>query len=366
LAVPFVDLKAEYRSIAPEIRAALERVLDDAAYILGPSVATFESAFAKLCGSKHCIAMNSGTSALHLAALALGVGPGDEVIVPAMTFVATAAAVEYCGARPVLVDVEPKGYGLDPARIAPAITARTKAIVPVHLYGRPAEMDAIMAIADKHGLPVIEDAAQAHGANYRGRMAGSIGRIGCFSFYPSKNLGAFGEGGAAVTDDDELAATMRSLRDWGQEGRYNHLRKGFNYRMDGLQGAVLGVKLAHLSAWTEGRRRAARAYEAALAGLDLTLPEAGNERDHVFHVYPVLVAERDRVQRALAASGVQTGIHYPTPVHLLPSHRDLGYGAGAFPVAERIGLEELSLPMFPGLSEAQIGEVAAALRRALA
>lgn len=364
--VPFIDLKAEYRAIAPEIRAAVDRVLDDASYILGPSVAAFEADFAQVCGTRHCVALNSGTSALHLALLSLGVAPGDEVIMPAMTFVATAAAIEYCGARPVLVDVEPAGYTLDPAGLEAAIGPRTKAIVPVHLYGRPAEMDAILAIAARHGLPVVEDAAQAHGASYRGRPAGGLGRIGCFSFYPSKNLGAFGEGGAAVTDDDDLAATMRSLRDWGQAGKYNHVRKGFNYRMDGLQGAVLGVKLKHLPAWTEARQRAARAYDAALAGLPLTRPEVGNERSHVYHVYPVLLRERERVQRALSEVGIQTGIHYPTPVHLLPSHADLGYAAGAFPVAERIGREELSLPMFPGLTDAQVAEVAAALGRILA
>jgi len=364
--VPFIDLKAEYRAIATEIRAAVERVLDDASYILGPSVAAFETDFAQACGTRHCVALNSGTSALHLALLSLGIGPGDEVIMPAMTFVATAAAIEYCGARPVLVDVEAAGYTLDPALLEAAIGPRTRAIVPVHLYGRPAEMDAILAVAARHGLPVVEDAAQAHGARYRGRPAGGLGRIGCFSFYPSKNLGAFGEGGAAVTDDDGLAETMRSLRDWGQAGKYNHVRKGFNYRMDGLQGAVLGVKLKHLPAWTEARQRAARAYDAALALLPLTRPEVGNERSHVYHVYPVLLRDRDRVQRQLGEAGIQTGIHYPTPVHLLPSHADLGYTAGAFPEAERIGREELSLPMFPGLTDVQVAEVAAALGRILA
>jgi len=364
--VPFIDLKAEYRALKPEIQAALDRVLDDASYILGPSVAAFEAAFARVCGTRHCVALNSGTSALHLALLALGIGPGDEVIVPAMTFVATAAAVEYCGARPVLVDVEPLGCTLDPSKLEAAVTPRTKAIVPVHLYGRPADMAEILAVADRHRLPVVEDAAQAHGAGYRGRPAGSLGRIGCFSFYPSKNLGAFGEGGAAVTDDDALADAMRSLRDWGQEGKYNHVRKGFNYRMDGLQGAVLGVKLKHLAAWAAARRRAARLYHEALEGLPLLRPDAGNDREHVYHVYPVLLGGRDKVQRILAEAGVQTGIHYPTPVHLLPSHRDLGHREGDFPAAERIGREELSLPMFPGLTEAQIAEVAAALRRALA
>ena len=258
--IPFVDLKVQYQSIKPEIDAAIGRVLETGAFVLGPAVAEFEKQFAPYCGTAFSAGVNSGTSALHLAMLALGIGRGDEVIAPAMTFIATVSAIDYTGARPVLVDVDEKTYTMDPSKIEAAITPRTKAILPVHLYGQCADMDPILAIAKKHGLPVLEDAAQAHGAEYKGRRAGSMGVMGCFSFYPGKNLGAYGEGGAVVTSHPGYDKTIRMLRDWGTDKKYYHDLKGFNYRLEGIQGAVLGVKLRHIEVWTEKRRAAAKLY----------------------------------------------------------------------------------------------------------
>ena len=365
--IPFVDLKAQYRSIKPEIDAAIGEVLDNAAFILGPAVSRFEEKFAAYVGTKHALGVNSGTSALHLALLAAGIGPGDEVIAPAMTFVATASAIDYTGARPVLVDVDPVTYTIDPARIEAAITPRTKAIMPVHLYGQCADMDPILEIAKRRGLLVIEDAAQAHGAKYRGRMAGSMGDLAGFSFYPGKNLGAYGEGGAVTTARDDFARTIRMLRDWGAEKKYHHVLKGYNYRMEGIQGAVLGVKLSHLERWTEARRSAAACYRDRLAGLpELVPPKEQEACRHVFHVFAVLVPRRDEVLARLQGAGVGVGIHYPQPVHLLPCFADLGYSKGDFPEAERIAAMELSLPLFPELTATQIGKVADAMAEALA
>jgi len=361
MSVPFVDLKRQYLSIKEEILASVASVFESTQFVLGREVAAFEEDFAAYCGVRHAVAVNTGTSALHLALLSAGVGPGDEVITVSCTFVATVAAVVYTGAKPVLVDVDPVTYTMDPAKIEAAITPRTKAILPVHLYGNPADMDRTLAIAGRHGLSVIEDAAQAHGALYKGRRTGSMGRLGCFSFYPGKNLGAYGEGGMVTTNDPELARTIRMLRDWGAEKKYQHVLKGFNYRMEGVQGAVLRVKLRYLEAWTEARRAHATAYNLLLADRGLTLPTelAGNR--HVYHVYAVLTHARQEFIDGLAAHGVQTGIHYPIPVHLLPAYSDLNYRAGDFPVTESVAAREVSLPMFPELAVAEIDAVAAAV-----
>ena len=364
--IPYLDLKAQYRSIKPEIDAALERVLDSCQFVLGPEVAAFEQDFAKYCGTSECIALNSGTSALHLALLAAGVGRGDEVVTVPFTFVASVAAVEYAGAKPVLVDIDPRSFTMDPAGIEGAITSRTKAILPVHLYGQPVDMDPIMEIARRHGLVVIEDAAQAHGAKYKGKPVGSIGDLACFSFYPGKNLGAYGEGGAVTTNNVELARIVRMLRDWGQDRKYHHVLRGFNYRMEGFQGSVLGVKLRHLEAWTEARRRIAEHYNQLLANCDVQTPEQMPWAHHVYHVYTLRIEDRDGMQSALAEQGVQTGIHYPIPVHLQPAYADLGYRTGSFPRAEAAAKQVLSLPLYPELSDKAVTEVAAAVLRAVA
>jgi dTDP-4-amino-4,6-dideoxygalactose transaminase len=359
--IPFLDLNKQYQSIRSEIQIAINEVLDKQQYILGPAVVEFEKSFARYCQSTECIAVNTGTSALHLALLAADVGPGDEVITTSATFVATVAAIRYAGAKPVLVDIDPITCCIDANQIESAITAKTRAIVPVHLYGQMAEMDPIMEIARRRGLVVIEDACQAHGAEYRGRRAGSIGDIGCFSFYPGKNLGAYGEGGAVVTENPDYARKLRMLRDWGAEQRYHHVLKGYNYRMDGIQGAVLGVKLRHLEEWTEQRRVNASLYTRILAESGVTHPLVGEDRRHVFHIYGIRVGNRASMQNELSARGIQTGIHYPIPVHLLPAHADLGYKAGDFPETEALANEELSLPMSAELSEDQIVEVCSAV-----
>jgi dTDP-4-amino-4,6-dideoxygalactose transaminase len=364
--IPLLDLRAQYAGIKVELDAAVLETLASGAYVSGPKVDAFEKSFAAYTGAKESVALNSGTSALHLALLALGIGPGDEVIAPAMTFVATVATIRYAGATPVLVDADPLTWNIDPASIARAITPRTKAIIPVHLHGRMADMDAIMALAAQHGLPVIEDAAQAHGATWKGRGAGTIGQIGCFSFYPGKNLGACGEGGGAVTNDPALAARMRKLRDWGQEGRYNHVEHAFNYRMDGIQGAILSVKLTHLPRWTERRREVAALYDTLLAALPMQLPSKPKALEHVYHVYALRHPDRDRLARGLADAGVATGLHYPRPVHLQPAYADLGSGPGSFPVAEALAAEFLSLPIFPELTPEQQRHIAGALRDLLA
>jgi dTDP-4-amino-4,6-dideoxygalactose transaminase len=363
--IPYLDLKAQYAGLKPDIERAITAVLDETQYILGPAVAAFEKDFAAYCDAAEAVGVNSGTSALHLALLACGVGPGDEVITVPYTFVATVSAIEYAGARPVFVDVEPRYYTMDPAQIEAAITPRTKAIMPVHLYGQPADMDPILDIARRHGLRVIEDACQSHGSEYRGRRCGALGDIGCFSFYPGKNLGAYGEGGAAVTNDPQFADTMRTLRSWGERRRYEHSMRGFNYRMDGIQGAVLGVKLKHLEAWTEARRSRAAVYRAKLAGTPAATPAEREGVRHVYHVYAVRLAQRDAWRAWLTEREIGTGVHYPIPVHLQPAYADLGYRQGAFPVSEAVASEVLSLPMFPELTDAQIDEIAAVLRAGL-
>ncbi len=361
--VPYLDLKAQYWSIKPEIDAAIARVLDSCHFVLGPEVAAFEQEFAAYCGTSECIALNSGTSALHLALLAAGVGPGDEVITVPFTFVASVAAVLYAGAKPELVDIDPQSFTLDPAAIEKAITPRTKAILPVHLYGQPADMDPIMEIARQRGLVVIEDAAQAHGAKYKGKPVGSIGDMACFSFYPGKNLGAYGEGGAVTTSNPEYANTVRMLRDWGQDRKYHHVMRGYNYRMEGFQGAILRVKLRHLEHWTEARRTVVRQYNQLLANCDVETPKEMPWARHVYHVYTLRAEDRDGLQAALAEQGIQTGIHYPVPVHLQPAYADLGYGVGSFPHAEAAAKHVLSLPLYPELSSQATETVEAAVRR---
>jgi dTDP-4-amino-4,6-dideoxygalactose transaminase len=361
--IPFLDLKAQYRALKPEVDAAIARVLESCQFVLGEEVARFEEEFAAYCGAAHAVAVNSGTSALHLAMLALGIGPGDEVVTTPFTFVATVAAIGYTGARAVLADVDPQSFNLDPARLEHAITPRTKAIIPVHLYGQPADLDPIFEIARRRGVKVIEDACQAHGAEYKRRRVGPLGEMGCFSFYPGKNLGAYGEGGLVVTNDPEHARTVRLLRNWGEEHRYHHQLRGYNYRMEGLQGAILRVKLRHLEAWTEARRARAARYAKLLAGSEVQVPAEMPYARHVFHVYAVRAPQRDALQKSLLAAGVQTGIHYPIPVHLQPAYADLGYKAGDFPIAEKLAGEVLSLPLYPELTDQQIGEVVAAVQQ---
>jgi dTDP-4-amino-4,6-dideoxygalactose transaminase len=361
--IPFVDLKAQYRSIKEEVRAAIDGVLESCEFTLGREVAAFEEEFAAFCSAAHGIGVNSGTSALHLALLAAGVGPDDEVITVPFTFIATASAIHYTGARPVFVDIHPETFTMDPAAVEAAITERTKAIMPVHLYGQPADMDPILEIARRRGLVVIEDAAQAHGAEYKGRRVGSIGDLGCFSFYPGKNLGAYGEGGMVVTGNPVYARTLRMLRDWGAETKYEHVLKGYNYRLEGIQGAVLRVKLRHLEDWTEARRRAAARYDGLLAGNGVPTPVASPAVRHVYHIYAVRTPNRRAWQETLQAQGIQTAIHYPTPIHLLPAFADLGYRHGQFPHAERAAREVLSLPMFPELTHQQGETVGCAVRQ---
>jgi dTDP-4-amino-4,6-dideoxygalactose transaminase len=354
--IPFVDLQAQYRQIRHEVEPAVLEVLASTQYALGPRVERFEQRFADYCGCRYAVAVNSGTSALHLALQAAGVGAGDEVITVPMTFVATTTAILYAGARPVFVDIDPDTWTMCPEKLRAAVGPKTKAILPVHLHGLAAEMRPIMQIADQHGLLVVEDAAQAHGASYEGQRAGAIGHVGCFSFYPGKNLGACGEGGALVTNDVGIAERSRQLRDWGQAGKYNHVARGHNYRMDAVQGAVLEIKLAHLDRWTAARRTHARHYTRRLAGTGWKLPLADESR-HVYHVYAPLMPDRAAIQRRLTSVGIATGIHYPRPVHLQPAFADLGYKRGDFPVSERFAEETLSLPMFPELTASQIDRI---------
>lgn len=359
--IPFVDLKAQYAGIKDEVNVAIQGILESCQFTLGTEVAAFEDEFASYCQAQYGIGVNTGTSALHLALLAAGIGPGDEVITVPFTFVATVAAIYYTGATPVFVDINPRTFTIDVKAIEGAITERTKAILPVHLYGQPADMDPILEIAKRHGLVVIEDAAQAHGAEYKGKRVGSLGDMGCFSFYPGKNLGAYGEGGMVVTSNPEYTRTIRMLRDWGAEQKYHHVLKGYNFRLEGIQGAVLRVKLRHLEKWTEARRTAAAHYNELLADSGVQTPEAMSYARHVYHVYAIRTQQRSEWQQALQAKGIQTGIHYPIPVHLLPAYADLGYSKGDFPHSEQAANEVLSLPMFAELSRAQCEEVCEAV-----
>jgi dTDP-4-amino-4,6-dideoxygalactose transaminase len=363
--VPFVDLQAQYRSIQAEVGAAIQRVLDTSAFILGREVETFERAFAEYVGARECVGVSNGTAAIQLALQASGVGPGDEVVVPANTFFATAEAVSTAGATPVFVDCDPLTYNLDAGKIAAVITPRTRAVIPVHLYGQPADLDAVFEVAEAHDLLVIEDAAQAHGARYRGARVGARGVAGCFSFYPGKNLGAYGEGGAVVTNDPLVARRLRMLRDHGSEQKYRHELVGYNFRLEGIQGAVLNVKLKYLDGWNALRRAHAARYRVLLAPLEesgaLVLPREADYAEHVYHLFVVQTEARDPLQRYLSAAGVQTGIHYPVPVHLQPAYAALGHQEGDFPNAESQSRRVLSLPMFAELTEHQLKYVADAL-----
>ncbi len=362
--IPFLDLKAQYRSIKDEVLPAINNVLDNTAYVLGKPVQEFEANFAKAHNSKHCVAVSSGTDGNHIVLWALGIKPGDEVIIPANTFIATAWGATLCGATPVFVDCHPESYNIDPAKVEAAITPKTKAIVAVHLYGQPADMEPLMEIANKHNIFLVEDCAQAHIAEYKGKPVGSLALASSFSFYPGKNLGAYGEGGAALTNDDDLAKKFKMIRDHGTEQKYYHQMFGHNYRMEGIQGAVLGVKLPHLNDWTEGRRRVAAKYNELLRDVEeIKLPKEMDYAKHVYHLFVIQVlgeeniertAKRDALQKYLSERGIATGLHYPIPLHLQPCFSHLGYKKGDFPVTEALAEQGLSLPMFAELTDEQI------------
>lgn len=363
-AIPAIDLSRQYASIKQELDAAIQSVLDGGIYASGQAVAAFEREFARYCGVNQCVAVNSGTSALHLAMIAAGVKPGDEVITVPFTFVATAWAISYVGAKPVFVDIDPRTFTMDAEKLSRAIGSKTRAVIPVHLYGQMAQMDSIRDVCADNELALIEDAAQAHGAEYRGRRAGAWGKIGCFSFYPTKNLGAFGEAGALTTNDPAIAERLRHLRDHAQTQKYRHEELGYNYRMDELQGCILKVKLRHLEDWNNARIEKAITYKAKLRNTSVSLPFAAPEVRHVWHQFVVRCSARDRLQRHLSSAGIGTSLHYPVPIHLQPAYRHLGYRRGAFPVSEQVAAECLSLPMFPELREDEIERVCHAIASA--
>ena len=365
--VPFLDLRAHHEPHMEEFVAVFRRVAETSAFAGGPFVAAFEKEFAAFCGAKHCIAVGNGTDALWLSLLALGVGPGDEVITVPNSFMATAEAISYCGAKPVFVDVDEKTYLMDVAQLEKAINVRTRAIIPVHLYGQMADMDAILAIAARYGVPVVEDACQAHGAKRNGRVAGTVGATGCFSYYPGKNLGAFGEAGGITTNDSELATKMQVLRDHGQAKKYYHSMIGWNARMDGIQGAILSIKLRHLAAGNVARRRHAALYDELLDGAPgIVTPKLAAGSESVYHIYPVRVANRDQVLAKMNARGLNCAIHYPVPIHLQEAYAGLGLKLGSFPIVERVAGELLSLPMFPELQPEQVQRVAEGLKEVVA
>ncbi|MHB0871565.1 MAG: DegT/DnrJ/EryC1/StrS family aminotransferase [Chloroflexota bacterium] len=363
--IPLCDLKAQYAAIQGEIDDAIKSILAKANFIQGEEVRLLEKEFAAYSGAQYGVAVSSGTDALHLALLALGVGPGDEVITTTHTFTATAEAVYHCGAKPVLVDIDPRTYNIDPSKIEERITPRTRAIMPVHLYGQPADMDAIQEVASRHGLPVLEDAAQAHGAEYRGRRVGSLGAAACYSFYPGKNLGAYGDAGMIVTNDQRLAAWCAMMADHGRTEKYSHSHVGYGKRMDTIQAAVLRVKLRHLEAWTRARRACAAAYDEMLAGLVET-PYEPEWAKAVHHQYVIRVPNREEVRRRMVEAGVGVGIHYPIPLHLQPAYASLGYQRGDFPETEKAADSILSLPMYPEMTDQQRQYVVERLRAALA
>lgn len=359
--IPFVDLKAQYWTISDEVNSAISEVVENTSFILGKPVQDLEEAFAKYCSVSYAIGVDSGTSALHLALLASGVGPGDEVITTANTFIATALAISYTGARPVLVDVDPETYTIDVQKFRDAITSQTKAVIPVHLYGHPADMYPLLEIAEENNLIVIEDACQAHGARYFGERVGSLGKAAAFSFYPAKNLGAFGDGGMVVTDDPEVADTIRILRDVGQKEKYHHLMKGFNHRLDALQAAVLKVKLPHLDRWNEARRLVADQYNQLFDRSLVATPVERDNTEHVYHLYVIRVEDRDGLRKYLGQKNIYTGIHYPIPIHLQHAYKDLGYRKGDFPISETCADHIVSLPMYPELSSERIEQVVRAV-----
>ena len=359
--IPYLDLRTQYRTLRAEVLSAFEEVCESTSFAQGRAASEFEAKFAEYCGVGHCVSLNSGTSALHVALRCLDVGQGDEVVTVSMTFIATAWAISYVGATPVLVDIDPLRRTLNPDKLEAAITSRTKAIIPVHLYGMPAEMDRIMAIAERYGVPVIEDAAQAHGAKHRGRRVGQFGKIACFSFYPTKNLGAYGEGGALITNDASVAQRARSLRDHAQSQKYLHNEIGYNYRMDSFQGAVLAIKLGHLDEWNKARNDCARQYTELLRTSSYKLPAQMSDSECVWHCYVIETPERDRVRAALQDVGIQSAVHYPVPIHLQKAYTHLDYRSGDLPVTETLCEHCLSLPIYPELSKEKISRVATVL-----
>ncbi|HEX2698284.1 MAG TPA: DegT/DnrJ/EryC1/StrS family aminotransferase [Anaerolineales bacterium] len=363
--IPLLDLKAEYLEIKPDIDTAISRVLNSARFILGEEVDSFEAEFAAFCKAKYAIGVGSGTDALLLALLALDIGPGDEVITTPMTFIATAEAISLRGAKPVFVDVDLKTHNVDPARLEAAITPRTKAIIPVHLHGQPAEMDPILEMARQHRLAVIEDAAQAHGGEYKGRSVGTLANLACFSFYPGKNIGAYGDAGMITTNDPDLAAKVRLLRDHGRTSKYEHQLLGFNWRIDALQAAILHVKLAHLAAWNQRRQEIAAQYNLLLKGTSVSAPVVPDGIKSVWHHYAVDLGKRDLVQAKLKADGIETGVHYPIPLHLQPAYGFLGHHEGDFPNAERIAQTTLSLPIYPTLDNSKVQAIVESLLDAI-
>lgn len=370
--VPFLDLKAQYSTIKKEIDPAIQKVIDNTAFILGESVSQFEREFALAHSLKHCYGTSSGTDGNHLALWALDIKPGDEIIIPANTFIATAWGATLCGAKPIFVDCHPDSYNINPEKVESAITPKTKAIVAVHLYGQPADMDALKKIAAEHNLYLVEDAAQAHLAEYKGKRIGGLSDIASFSFYPGKNLGAYGEGGAVVTNNDDLAKKIKLIREHGQSKKYYHDSYGHNYRMEGIQGAVLGVKLKYLEGWTKERRRAAAKYKELLSSIDqLTVPKEMPEVKHVYHLYVVKVngnnltereETRDKLQLFLSDNGISTGLHYPVPLHLQKCFSHLGHKKGDFPETEELAQTGISLPMYPELKDEQIEYVASKIK----
>ncbi|MCX6144073.1 MAG: DegT/DnrJ/EryC1/StrS family aminotransferase [Ignavibacteriales bacterium] len=363
--IPLVDLKAQYASIKPEIDRAIQHVLEETDFIGGSAVREFEMAFASYCGTRTAVGLANGTDALQLVLLACGIGNGDEVITAVNTFIATSEAISATGARPVFVDNDPHTYTIDARKIEEKITPRTKAIIPVHLYGQPADMDAVNEVAARNGLVVIEDAAQAHGARYKVKTVGNLGRLACFSFYPGKNLGAYGDAGAIATNDEELANKVRMLANHGRLKKYEHEMEGYNSRLDTLQAAILLVKLRHLKEWTERRQYIASRYTQLLSVTkEIVTPARNPDATHVFHLYVVRVQQRERIQQVLKEAGIATGIHYPIPLHQQPAYRHLGLTVGSYPVAERYAGELLSLPMYPELTDDQIEFISATLVKA--
>ncbi len=363
MSIPFVDLKTQYQNLKEDINQRMQSVMENTAFILGDEVSLFEKKFAEFTQSKHCIGVSSGTDALQLALRVLEIGPGDEVITVANTFIATSLAISYVGATPVLVDCDKEDYTIDVEGIKKAITDKTKAIIPVHLYGQPARMKEIKEIATEHGLYIIEDACQAHGASLDGISAGSFGDIGCFSFYPGKNLGGYGDGGAITTNDEHIAEKLRMLREYGQKKKYYHSSKGMNNRLDALQAAILNVKLDHLADWNESRRKAAALYTELLSDIpQIETPHTREGAEHVFHLYVIRHPERDKLLTYLHEKEVYAGIHYPVPIHLQEAYVDLDYHKGSFPITEAYADTILSLPLFPEITEEQIKEVVSCIK----
>jgi len=363
--VKFVDLSAQHKPLEAELKEVFNRVLTNGSFVLGPEVDKFEKMFATYCGAEHCVTVTNGTAALQLVLQGLGVGPGDEVITVAHTFIATAEGINAAGARPVFVDIDPVSYTMDATKLEKAITPKTKAIIPVHLYGQPADMDAINAIAAKHNIPVIEDSCQAHGAKYKGRPTGSLGKAACFSFYPSKNLGACGEGGAVTTNDAELAKKIRMLRDHGSVKKYEHDFPAYNLRLEGIQGGVLAVKLPHLNGWNDNRRILAARYNELFAGSKVVTPKEMPYAHHVYHLYVVVVEDREALKKALSEQGIENGLHYPVPLHLQKAYAYLGYKKGDFPVSEHVAANHVSLPMYAELPIEHVEHVAKTIREVL-